>query len=300
MSCKVITNRHGILTFRIYFEGREYWKSTGKPDTPANREELEELAKIISRGIKNKTFSLEWFQEEARAEKPNNKTIGGYYVEWIERKKPPVVRAGLERDYREHFNRYILPKFKNVALVDVTPRKLDEFRAYLLNERGLSLKSCRNIIDASFRACIRDARKIDYLLDRDPFEALMWPRRQTPKPDPFTEDERDSIIAAFANKSPFYVPFTHTLFWTGARPSELLALKWGDVDLRAGFMTISKSRYIGEEATKTMGSDRAVKLIASVVEVLKRLKPLATTENDYVFLNQEGEPLNFHTWRAGV
>ena len=93
-------------------------------------------------------------------------------------------------------------------------------------EPGLSLKSCRNIIDASFRACIRDARKIDYLLDRDPFEALIWPRRQTPKPDPFTEAERDSVIAAFGKKSPFYVPFVHTLFWTGARPSELLELKW--------------------------------------------------------------------------
>jgi integrase len=158
-------------------------------------------------------------------------------------------------------------------LIDVTPLRSDEFRAYLLNERGLSLKSCRNIIDASFRAGIRDARKIDYLLDRDTFEALIWPRRQTGKPDRFTEAERDSIIAAFGKKSPFYV---HTIFWTGARPSELLGLKWGDVDLRSGFITISKSRYIGEEATKTSGSDRAVKLIASVVEVLKRLKPLLT------------------------
>jgi integrase len=85
---------------------------------------------------------------------------------------------------------------------------------------------------------------------------LIWPRRQTPKPDPFTEAERDSIITAFSKKSPFYVSFVHTLFWTGARPSELLGLKWGDVDLRSGFITISKSRYIDEEAApKTAGSD---------------------------------------------
>ena len=131
-----------------------------------------------------------------------------------------------EKSFYFAFNRYILGKFKTVALIDVTPRRVDEFRAHLLNERALSLKSCRNIIDASFRACLRDARKIDYLLDRGPFKALIWPRRQTPKPDPFTELERDSIIAAFARKSPFYVPFVHTLFWTGARPSELLALNW--------------------------------------------------------------------------
>jgi integrase len=150
------------------------------------------------------------------------------------------VRAGLERDDKEHFARYILPRFRTVALVDVTPRLLEEFRAYLLNERGLAIKSVRNVIDASFRACFRDARKIDYLIERDPFEALIWPRRQQPKPDPFNEQERDKIIEQFGQKSPFYVPFVHTLFWTGARPSELLGLRWGDVDLRAGFVSISR------------------------------------------------------------
>jgi hypothetical protein len=65
---------------------------------------------------------------------------------------------------------------------------------------------CRNVIDASFRAMIRDARKIDYLVDRDVFEALIWPRLQTKKPDPFTEKERDKILAQFQLKSPFYYP----------------------------------------------------------------------------------------------
>jgi hypothetical protein len=41
------------------------------------------------------------------------------------------------------------------------------------SERGLSLKSCRNIFDASFRARLRDARKIDYLLDRDTSAVLV-------------------------------------------------------------------------------------------------------------------------------
>jgi hypothetical protein len=48
---------------------------------------------------------------------------------------------------------------------------------------------------------------------------------------------------------------------------------------------ISKSRYIDEEAApRTAGSDRAIKLIGSMGEILKRMKPLHTTENDCVFL----------------
>ncbi len=41
-------------------------------------------------------------------------------------------------------------------------------------------------------------------------------------------------------------------------------------------------------------------MLPSVVDVLRSLKPVHTTESAHVFLNQEGKPLNFHTWRAGV
>jgi len=225
MSCSITTNRHGTLTFRICFQGREHWRSTGKKDTAENRKYVDALAAVISNAIDDGSFSLDWFQD-SEAEKPNPQTVGGYFAAWIERKKPPLIRAGLERDYREHFARYILPRFRNVALCDVTVLRLEEFRSYLLNERGLALKSCRNIIGASFRACLRDARKIDGLLDKDPFEPLTWPRLQLQRPDPFTEEERGAILATFAKRSPFYVPFAHALFWTGARPSELLALRW--------------------------------------------------------------------------
>ena len=136
---------------------------------------MEALAHVIDDAIDQGSFSFDWFEDTDKQDKPESKTVGSYYLEWIERKTPPIVRAGLARDYREHFNRYILPRFKNVALVDVTPRRLEEFRAYLLNEWGFALKSCKNVIDAIFRACIRDARKIDYLLVRDPFEVLIWP-----------------------------------------------------------------------------------------------------------------------------
>jgi integrase len=67
---------------------------------------------------------------------------------------------------------------------------------------------------------------VDGLVEKDPFEALTWPRVQLQKPDPFTEIERDTVLATFAKRSAFYLPFSHVLFWTGARPSELLALQW--------------------------------------------------------------------------
>jgi integrase len=57
------------------------------------------------------------------------------------------------------------------------------------------------------------------------------------------------------------------------RPSEALGLCWGDVDLRRGEISISKSRYLGAESgTKTAGSERVIKLHPSVVGGLREPK----------------------------
>jgi len=311
MACKVKVNQHNRLAFRLYWtdseRGRlESWEGTGLKDTAKNRKRVEARAVLITEEMENGAFDyLKRFPDGNRAElfKPKDEskpqTVGGYFIVWIEGKKPPFVRAGLERDYREHFKRYILPQFEAVELSDVTPRKLVDFRTHLQEVRGLSLKSCRTIIDASFRAMMRDARKIDHLIETDPFAALDWPRPTLQKPDPFTEDERDKITHHFHEKNRFYFPLVYTLFWTGMRPSEALALRWEDVDLKRGSLSISKSRYMGtENSTKTAASEREIRLLPGVIEVLSAMKPLHVAVNEHIFKNHEGKPVNFHTWRA--
>jgi integrase len=118
-------------------------------------------------------------------------------------------------------------------------------------ERGLKLKTCRNIIDASFRAMVRDARAVDELIDKDPFAALEWPRAEETEPDPFTENERDRILNHFGNKAPFYYPFIYSLFWTGMRPSGATALRWSSIDFNTGTVAITRSRHLrGENSPK--------------------------------------------------
>ena len=279
------------------------WEGTGLPNTPENRKLVEAQAVLISHEMENKAFDyLKWFPEgnkiEYFKETGTATTVGEYYRIWIERKKPPVVRKGLEYDYRRQFSRYILPKFETCGLAQVTPKLLEAFRSYLLTEFGLSLKSCRNIIDGTFRAMMRDARLIDQLIDKDPFEFLRWPRIRRPKPDPFTEQERDKILAHFKEKNLFYHPFVYTQFWTGMRPSETIALRWGDVDFGTERISITKSRYLGAESeTKTRASERTIRMLPGVADLLKSRKPLHVTETDYVFRNQEGNPIDEDKWR---
>ncbi len=111
------------------------WEGMDLPDTPDNRKLVEADAVRITREIKAGRFDyLKWFPagNKARllkAPAPLNSSRA-YYETWILRKRPPLARKSQERDYRQHFGRYILPRFGDLDFSDLTPRRLIELRDY--------------------------------------------------------------------------------------------------------------------------------------------------------------------------
>ena len=206
MACKVKVNRHGRLAFRLFWNGRDSWEGTRWKDTPKNRLKAEADALRISEEMERGEFDyLKWFPDGNKADefrpkseaKADDKslTVGEYYRDWIERRKPPFARPGLHYDYVRQFRGISLPNFETKRLVDVDLTALDVFRASLNHLGGLGLKSCRNVIDGTFRAMMRDARAEKPSLGlTDHFVNLKWKRLPTSKPDPFTAEERDVIL----------------------------------------------------------------------------------------------------------
>ena len=82
---------------------------------------------------------------------------------------------------------------------------------------------------------LRDAR-VDGLIKTDLYERIFFkPLSITdtkPSIDPYTPEEREIIIEAFRIKRPHYYKFVFFQFWQGARPSETIALRQADIDLR--------------------------------------------------------------------
>ena len=73
-----------------------------------------------------------------------------------------MVRLSTAKTYRKHLSNHILPGFGDGRLSDVTLTALEDFRASLVNRqrgKGLSAKTARDVIDGTFRAMYRDARK---------------------------------------------------------------------------------------------------------------------------------------------
>ena len=299
----------------------KFSETTTLRDTPENRAALLKQAAIIGAEIAANRFDyLYWFPNGSRAayfrrrplspqslEPDAAPTIGQYYPGWVARRVPPIVRPSRARDYRNHFRTYILPYLADVALQDLALGHLEELRARLQIDRHLGIKTVRNVIDGSMRAMVHDARKAGVQAGF-PFADLEWPRRIVPGPDPFTESERDRLLEVLLRKRwrlgrelgsyregvhfPYYA-FLLTLFYTGLRPSEAVALRVRSLDLAAGTLFVERSRSLrSESAPKTSAAARVVRLTARNVEVLKQVIELRAQPDDYVFKNSLGHPID--------
>lgn len=75
----------------------------------------------------------------------------------------------LQRDYQQSFKKDILPFMGDMDLNSITTDTLENFRIYPVNERGLALKTAKNVVDGSLKAMLRDAGR---RVDRNPFNDL--------------------------------------------------------------------------------------------------------------------------------
>jgi len=112
-----------------------------------------------------------------------------------------MVRRAQARDYCRHIEGYVLARLGDLPVADLSPRDILGLRVELL-QSGLSLKFVKNILGASFKAMIRDAREIDNVPLHDPFAGVRWGGVAVPGPDPFAAEERMRIIELF-RKKPF-------------------------------------------------------------------------------------------------
>jgi integrase len=308
MACSVKKNRHGNLAFRLYWNGIESWEGTGLKDNAKNRQRMEARSVLISEEMEKGTFDyLKWFPNGNKAyqfkteldNKETPQTIRQYYETWKKDKVPPFVKKTRGRKYRSHFEAHILPFQGDLYLHHYAVTDIRDIRLYLVEAKRLSIKTVKNIVNASLRALFRDA-KAEGIIEENPFDELppkWWPKRVSPPPNPFTEEQRDQIIAYFFEK--YWQKwrsgcvFLFASFWTGPRPSEFTPRRWKDYDPRTGKLGITSSRSEGEEgATKTENSNRTITLLTPVREYLEQIRPLDARPDDYIFLNQRGKPID--------
>jgi integrase len=235
-----------------------------------------------------------------KAAEANPITLGDF-AEWWLTHIAGRERRNYWRKAISYVRNIILPIVgKNTPLSEVTTAKVKGLQDELLRRRvrrtdretgkrsirTIKVKTVRNVVTSYFRSMIVEAMERPGVPAIDPFPAnLRWPKEHTivgvvasDEPDPFQAKERDRILEWYRQHKPYWYPFLYFQFWTGCRPSETAALREADVDLKEGTVRINKSRDEGEDnAPKTRGSKRMIKLYPNVVDVLVSAGAAAVT-----------------------
>jgi integrase len=182
-------------------------------------------------------------------------TLGTFATTWVE-EHAPAWKPSTREQYAHAIRRWLEPTFGQVRLCDITEAAVRRFVAEL-SGRALSPKRI-NFIVLVLRMIVRVAVRRHFLRE-DPLAAIRPLREPRADVDPFSPEE----IAAFLASCPgAWRPYFTVAFWTGVRPGELAALKWGDVDFNRNRLRIRAARYRGHEGSpKTESSVRDVDLL---------------------------------------
>jgi len=190
-----------------------------------------------------------------------------------------------------HFNTY--DRYKRVCDTHLRPffgkLPVSELNAGIiwdwLNKFSCQKKTLMNIL-TPFRAVVSDALIYGHI-DKDPFDLINLRRlkkiKSTYVVDPFTQYEIRTLLSVAEGQIKNLFQFA---FYSGLRISELIGLRWEDLDLAAGFIHVRRGVTKGKVGpTKTKSSKRAVQLLPTALRALQAQKNHTYTKKSYIFFN---------------
>lgn len=273
----IVRDAHLQIDLRTYGFGKERLELA---PTPANIAYAQRLRNEILGKIERGTFALaEYFPNSPRASKDKpSLTVGDLAREWLK-----VKKATVKHSTAHHYNQTVTSKHfadvDGVLLGNFGFRELQD----ALSKLPTHPKTFNNIatvwrqmLEYGFRA----------KLVKEPLhESIEMRRFQPPGPDPFTREEIAQVLASItAERGRNYYDFA---FFSGMRPSELIALRWSGIG--KGTAEVAKAFTRGQEGEVKNYRARVVELTSRAAAALERQRKL-TGGGTHVFVGMDDEP----------
>ncbi|MBM3119191.1 MAG: site-specific integrase [Chloroflexi bacterium] len=252
--------------------------------------------------------------------KPGKATLREFLERWLtDYAKPNLSPRGYER-YESIVRVHLIPNLGRILLTQLRPEHLQKHYSTKLNG-GLSARTVRYhhvVLHKALQTAVKWG-----MVGHNVADGVDVPRARHTEMQTWDEDDVRRFLEA-AKNSPYYALFYISLF-SGARRSEVLGLRWQDVDFMLGQIYINRSLHHLKNGSyvftqpKSAKSRRTIALPPSAILVLKEhrgkqeleqaMLGVLLTGDDLVFSTPEGKPLRPNTvsraWtmlasRAGV
>ena len=219
---------------------------------------------------------------------PSNITVGEWLDTWLMEYKQPSVRVKTFEGYEYLIRLHIKPVIGDIMLKDLKTEQLQK----LYNDKFRSGLSSRPVqtIHITMHNALSQAVKNGLIL-RNVSEATTLPKGQKKEIRILSMQEQQLFMKA-CERERLGLAFLLDLN-TGLRLGELLALRWQDINLPDGLLTVrqslcaTKTQGLIFQEPKTKAGKRTIPLTKSVKEALEAFKH----DHDLVFCNDEGNPI---------
>ena len=294
--------RKGDRWYAVVYEGldpvtgkeRRGWYPAG-----TTREEAEQLATRLAAEL------------NGRNDEVRSLTFGAYLTrQWLPGKRINLAQSTWD-GYRRKIDRHVLPAIGHLRMRRLRAHHLEALYDRMLHptdgRRALAPKTVLEV-HLIIRGALEDAVKRG-LLGRNVALIAHAPKlKAIPKVEPqaWTAQQLQAFLQATAGHRLF--PAFWLLASTGMRRSELLGLRWDDVDFKKARVSINRGLVavayeVRESRGKTPNSRRAIDLDPTTIKVLKAWRDWQRAEQeaagveseDWVFTNTDGKPVHPHS-----
>jgi integrase len=250
-------------------------------------------------------------------------TMKEYLESWLEG-YASQVKPSTHVSYTLHVNTYIVPRIGAERLQQLTPAMVAQLYAVLQKQGGqdrhkvkegekpkakpLSATTVRRVRATLHKALAEAVQQ--RLIPYNPADAVKAPKVERDIDDAgemktWTREELDKFLVSCASDRLF--PMWRLAAWTGMRRGEVAGLKWRDIDLDAGTITVQRARVtvgseVRESRPKTATGRRQVELDDETLGALRAWRdrhkaerkewPGEWPDHGLVFTLQDGSPLH--------
>lgn len=233
-------------------------------------------------------------------------TVEEYMVDWIEKHGKANLRPSTFAGYKSHMKNHILPFIGNVSLLQLSPAMLDNMFQQLF-DKGLSQSTVR-YAHRIVGVAMEHARKYHYI-ERNPARDIITKFGKNGKtPDPYTVDQIRSLLSLVSGTNWELIIVLGGLY--GLRLSEIIGLRWCNVDLEKGIFSVVEQLPFGlardtkevKEMAPVKSSERVLPITDATLHYFERQKELQLRQralsgqhsthynNDLVIAKSDGSP----------
>jgi integrase len=202
----------------------------------------------------------------------------------------PTLKYATQKIYSALLRKHLLPRFRNSRLCDITRAELQQYLIGKLRD-GYAWETTnhlRNLMSKIFSVAV----DWDYISNH-PVRGVKMPERTLKRPHRFLSMSQLHNLISASDEPLRTIVLLAAM--TGLRIGEILALRWGRINLSGAKLHVEETCYHGHFGTpKSKASRREVPLASKVTEALNahRSKCGVVSPDHLVFATREGTPLS--------